>query len=175
MRKFSSVEILINKPAQPLKVLYVDMFIEAKQPVEPNTLIVSDYDGIFQVFGNRFMLNNLLVGVFEVPTKRRIRLTIFIEKSSGLVEAYVDGKKVYSRRTGKTCDFEQGTPKLILGGSSFVGRVCNVQMWSEFGSGFLPDLFLNKPYLAPGNLIGVPLKNEFKLLRGAKKETAKYL
>ena len=81
--------------------------------------------------------------------------------------------QAFERIVGKPCGFDKVKPKdafMRIGSKGFVGKVCNVQMWSDAsGTDFLKDLFANKPYAKPGDILGNPPLKKVGAYKGAKK------
>ena len=176
LREGGQVTLYLTRPPKPVPTIMFDLFVEAHQPLGPNSLVAAAYGALLQIFGNRIMLDNMLVGVVDFPVMKRIRLTIIVFKRLGLVITLIDGVEVFQKRIGRIFDLDQGTPTLLLGSPFFAGRVCNVQIWSHLEHrDFLKDLFTNKPYVTPGDILGHPNVNEVNLGLGAVEDPALYV
>ena len=67
MPRNGAIEAQITIPKKPAKSYIVDMFVEAKSRIGPNTLVVSAFDGVVKMFGGRIMLGKISVGKINFP------------------------------------------------------------------------------------------------------------
>ena len=129
-----------------------------------------------RVFGKRIVLDDTLIGKYELPMKKKVRLTVTIEKGSGLVVVYVDGKQVLDKKGDPIPDFKDRAPVLELGNSNFKGKLCNIQIWSSMSEPkFLSSLFSNKAHVLPGDILGSPIMSQVQVTNGATEDKAMYI
>ncbi len=156
--------------------LVLDMYVNVESAVDSNTLIISAFGGLLQLFGERIVLDDTLIGNYELPMNKKVRLTVTIEKGSGVVVVYIDGEQVLDKKGDPIRDFKAEAPVLELGNSNFKGKLCNIQIWSSIAEpNFLSSLFSNKAHVPPGDILGSPIMSKVQVTNGAAKDEAMHI